>query len=143
MVAAFEQSLSSMTNRMQQLSSTSELKDCELDRLRQTIENLKQHHQDGQQLAAKRSTLPPKYKSLGTPATAADLDQSSNNESIVPAEAHSRTLPLSDSRSHLLIRRHTFTNPLNNHNFTAVSPTTTTTATVYHIEASPLYGSPF
>ncbi|XP_075676638.1 sickie isoform X4 [Dermatophagoides pteronyssinus] len=41
MVAAFEQSLSSMTTRLQQLSSTSELKDCELERLRKTIDVLK------------------------------------------------------------------------------------------------------
>lgn len=41
MVSAFEQSLSSMTTRLQQLSSSSELKDCELDRLRKTIDSLK------------------------------------------------------------------------------------------------------
>lgn len=133
MVAAFEQSLSSMTNRLQQLSSTSELKDCELERLRQTIENLKL--QGGQ--LAKRSTLPPKYKSMGPPTS--ELDQSSNNDHIVSLDVHSRTLPLSDTRSHLLIRRHTFTNPLNNHNLSAVSPTSTT-ATVYHIETPSLYG---
>jgi neuron navigator 2 len=41
MVAAFEQSLSSMTSRLQQLSATAEMKDSELDRLRNTIENYK------------------------------------------------------------------------------------------------------
>ena len=41
MVAAFEQSLSSMTARLQQLSTTSEMKDSELERLRNTIEKLK------------------------------------------------------------------------------------------------------
>ena len=43
MVAAFEQSLSTMTNRLQDLTNSSDLKDCELDRLRRTIETLKQH----------------------------------------------------------------------------------------------------
>ena len=42
MVAAFEQSLSSMTARLQQLTASTEQKDTELDRLRSTIENLKQ-----------------------------------------------------------------------------------------------------
>lgn len=43
MVAAFEQSLSSMTSRLQQLTASTEQKDTELDRLRSTIETLKQH----------------------------------------------------------------------------------------------------
>ena len=41
MVAAFEQSLSSMTARLQQLNASLELKDCEMERLRNTIETLK------------------------------------------------------------------------------------------------------
>ena len=41
MVAAFEQSLSSMTARLQQLNASAELKDCELERLRNTIETMR------------------------------------------------------------------------------------------------------
>ncbi|XP_054160658.1 neuron navigator 2-like isoform X2 [Oppia nitens] len=43
MVSAFEQSLSSMTQRLQQMSASAELKDNELIRLRATIEKLRKH----------------------------------------------------------------------------------------------------
>ncbi|GFW93032.1 hypothetical protein TNCV_4209671 [Trichonephila clavipes] len=42
MVAAFEQSLSNMTSRLQHLTASAEQKDCELTELRSTIEALKQ-----------------------------------------------------------------------------------------------------
>lgn len=41
MVSAFEQSLSNMTNRLQQLTATAERKDGELTDMRQTIELLR------------------------------------------------------------------------------------------------------
>ena len=44
MVAAFEQSLSNMTNRLQRLTSTADQKDGELQDLREKIEQLKVAH---------------------------------------------------------------------------------------------------
>ncbi|KAB7496192.1 Neuron navigator 2 [Armadillidium nasatum] len=45
-VAAFEQSLTNMTNRLQQLTATSEQKECELSELRRTIDALRQQSID-------------------------------------------------------------------------------------------------
>ena len=45
-VAAFEQSLANMTNRLQQLTTTSEKKDSELNELRRTIDRLRQSGAD-------------------------------------------------------------------------------------------------
>nr|XP_002733536.1 PREDICTED: neuron navigator 2-like [Saccoglossus kowalevskii] len=49
-VAAFEQSLSSMTNRLQSLTSTADQKDSELRDLRETIEALKKQSAESRQL---------------------------------------------------------------------------------------------
>lgn len=100
MVAAFEQSLSSMTNRLQQLSSSSELKDCELDRLRKTIETLKQ--QGGSLVSGCRSFSSVRHGSMPGSYTNGSSDCESTNT-------------IQHSRSNLtLIRRHTFNNALIN-----------------------------
>lgn len=97
MVAAFEQSLSSMTSRLHQLSNSSELKDCELDRLRKTIESLKQ--QGGTLVdAAKSRTMSHLESSKCRPEP--------NYANITPVAGKQRQL-----RS-VLIRRHTFNNGL-------------------------------
>lgn len=94
MVAAFEQSLSSMTTRLQQLSSSSDLKDCELDRLRKTIETLKQ--QGGTLVgAAKNHTV-----------------SANNMKSTDASNKHYHTISGSHQLRTSLIRRHTFNNSL-------------------------------
>ncbi|XP_069191860.1 protein sickie isoform X6 [Procambarus clarkii] len=58
-VAAFEQSLTNMTNRLQQLTATSEQKDSEVMELRKTIEALRQQSLDaGLTVACLQSTSP-------------------------------------------------------------------------------------
>ncbi|XP_042211886.1 neuron navigator 3-like isoform X4 [Homarus americanus] len=58
-VAAFEQSLTNMTNRLQQLTATSEQKDSEVMELRKTIEALRQQSVDaGLTVACLQSTSP-------------------------------------------------------------------------------------
>ncbi|MPC22653.1 Neuron navigator 2 [Portunus trituberculatus] len=59
MVAAFEQSLTNMTNRLQQLTASSEQKDSEVMELRKTIEALRQQSVDaGLTVACLQSTSP-------------------------------------------------------------------------------------
>ncbi|KAK3876795.1 hypothetical protein Pcinc_018438 [Petrolisthes cinctipes] len=59
-VAAFEQSLTNMTNRLQQLTASSEQKDSEVMELRKTIDALRQQSIDaGLTVACLQSTSPP------------------------------------------------------------------------------------
>nr|XP_053644541.1 protein sickie-like isoform X2 [Cherax quadricarinatus] len=61
-VAAFEQSLTNMTNRLQQLTATSEQKDSEVMELRKTIEALRQQSLDaGLTVACLQSTSPDQH----------------------------------------------------------------------------------
>jgi len=87
MVAAFEQSLSSMTARLQQLSASAELKDCELDRLRNTIENMKK-------------------QGYGLETNPDSLKQTSNHNNSDSVNKVVKTASL--------IRRHTFNNTTTN-----------------------------
>ncbi len=112
MVAAFEQSLSSMTTRLQQLSSSSEVKDCELDRLRKTIEILKQ--QGGSLVNGVKQAQQSSSSQFGR-------RKGSFTSDYTDVESPSNTLPKSPPKSRyaksansLLIRRHTFNNALIN-----------------------------
>lgn len=82
MVTAFEQSLSAMTSRLQQLTSMSERKDAELNRLRTMIDEIAYHNGSGK----KRDTN--------------DLGEGSPGKK---GEKKSK-----EKKSSLLIRRHTF-----------------------------------
>lgn len=109
MVAAFEQSLSSMTTRLQQLSSSSEVKDCELDRLRKTIEILKQ--QSGSLVNGVKSSSRDQFGRRKGSFTSDYTDVESPSNTLPKSPPKSR---YTKSANSLLIRRHTFNNALLN-----------------------------
>ena len=130
MVAAFEQSLSSMTSRLQQLSSSSEVKDCELDRLRKTIEVLKQ--QGGSLVSGVKGGARVQLYRKGSTSDYTDGEcgpASSTSNTLPKQPSHykshryhkqssgragscSSTTTSSNATNSLLIRRHTFNNAL-------------------------------
>jgi len=71
-VAAFEQSLSNMTQRLQKLSSTSQQKDSELNELRVTIESLRL-----------QGRLPPYGGGGGDSTTCTDVNAGGNSSTTV------------------------------------------------------------
>ncbi|XP_033113821.1 neuron navigator 2-like isoform X3 [Anneissia japonica] len=75
-VAAFEQSLSSMTNRLQKLSTTSEQKESELQELRTRIEHLKDQQSD------REGTLRRHSSASRHNSTSSNLSRQQSSESI-------------------------------------------------------------
>lgn len=110
MVAAFEQSLSSMTTRLQQLSSSSEVKDCELERLRKTIEVLRQ--QGGSLVNGVKSSRGDTFGRRKGSFTSDYTDVESPSNTLPKSPPKSRYY--TKSANSLLIRRHTFNNALLN-----------------------------
>ncbi|XP_069979691.1 protein sickie isoform X5 [Penaeus vannamei] len=117
-VAAFEQSLTNMTNRLQQLTATSEQKDSEVMELRKTIEALRQQSVDaGLTVACLQSTSPGHHQhhhhhhhSPPSPARHQHTHLSPNIASCSVLNVTSGSRSSSPEKSgHDLARRHTFT----------------------------------
>lgn len=95
MVAAFEQSLSNMTQRLQQLSATAERKDSELTDMRQTIELLrKQSIQAGLTTAHMQSMGNEQQNNrMSSVTSCVESTPPPNNSGLMPMQRH----PSSDS----------------------------------------------
>jgi hypothetical protein len=108
MVTAFEQSLASMSLRLQQLQSLSSQKDCELSRLKNRIEELKmiQRFNNSPAVTATPPSTPARcLKFSGKSKKAEESGKSSANTS-------SSHIKEQDMKS-LMVRRHTFVTSLN------------------------------
>ncbi|XP_064118223.1 neuron navigator 3-like isoform X3 [Macrobrachium nipponense] len=114
-VAAFEQSLTNMTNRLQQLTATSEQKDSEVMELRKTIEALRQQSVDaGLTVACLQSTFPAQHHH-STPSPTRHHNHHPSHPpniascSVLNVTTSSRSSSPEKSGHHDLARRHTFT----------------------------------
>ena len=101
MVTAFEQSLASMSLRLQQLTNLSTQKDCEIARLKAKVEELRQCNRTD----ARDNSLPPATPKKCKSEKKDGKNKSSNNCSKQLSEKE---------RKSLLIRRHTFVSPVVN-----------------------------
>ncbi|KAK7081569.1 positive regulation of invadopodium disassembly [Halocaridina rubra] len=115
-VAAFEQSLTNMTNRLQQLTATSEQKDSEVMELRKTIEALRQQSVDaGLTVACLQSTSPDHHHHHhSTPSPTRHHHHPSHPPniascSVLNVTSGSRSCSPEKTGHHDLARRHTFT----------------------------------
>ncbi|XP_076054657.1 uncharacterized protein LOC143033284 isoform X3 [Oratosquilla oratoria] len=127
-VAAFEQSLTNMTNRLQQLTATSEQKESELMELRKTIESLRQqsvdagltvaclqstscghhhhhHHHHHQHNKPPLTSSPKHHHHMSSPPLASNASCSVLNVT----NGGSSRCGSPEKASHDLVRRHTFT----------------------------------
>ena len=108
MVTAFEQSLASMSLRLQQLQSLSSQKDCEMSRLKNRIEELKmmQRFNNPSSNPSGVTATPP-----STPAKS--LKSSSKSKKLEDSGRSSATVQSGQDMKSLMVRRHTFVTPLN------------------------------
>ncbi|GAB6029448.1 neuron navigator [Chamberlinius hualienensis] len=93
-VAAFEQSLANMTNRLQTITQTAEKKDMELSELRGTVQSLQKPTTDG-------GFLSPNYSvSLPTSPSSTDYLNGQRHHSITSAENYGNIVHRSLNRQH-------------------------------------------
>lgn len=115
MVTAFEQSLASMSLRLQQLTNLSSQKDCEIARLKAKVDELRQSNRNDSTSVTPNTPKKNKEKKSGD-------CKSSNSKS----NCSNSTKQLSEKeRKSLLIRRHTFVSPVVNDLDNKEIPTTT------------------
>src|SRR5205823_4984642 len=107
MVTAFEQSLASMSLRLQQLQTLSNQKDGEISRLKVKIEELKvaedPHHKLQSIVKSSKSSSSSSSKSNKCASHKSEREDDSNSTT---------SKDLSKDKKKLLIRRHTFVSPL-------------------------------
>lgn len=105
MVTAFEQSLASMSLRLQQLTNLSSQKDCEILRLKSKVDELRSSQSRNETITSTSS---------GSKKSREKRDSKSNNKNLsINCSSNVKQLSEKEKKS-LLIRRHTFVSPIVN-----------------------------